>query len=192
MWFTSKPWQNVLSAVSLQWWLLTWALLSGCSTGKSPWAGGSAPWSSGSCWGCTGSRGCRSTSARWPGIACLGTLWRDGKGKWAGHLSTFHDFCTHQQAQEIVSGSTVQQGCCSFAPCKVTISYHGRLKGAIHFVLIFRKEKSRNLEFLQYGTKAPSQIKPEHIHGFVVETHGYSLLLYFIDVRALIACLDYD
>lgn len=164
-----------------------------CSTGKSPWAGGSARWSSGSCSGCTGSRGCRSTSARWLGIAFLGTLCWDSKGKWAGHPSTPQDFCTQQKAQETVLGCfLVQLGCCLFAPFKVTISYHGWIKGAIHFVFNFRKEKSRNLEFLQYGTTVPSQIKPEHIHDFIVEIHRYSLLHYFINVHALIGCLDYD
>lgn len=59
-------------------------------------------------------------------------------------------------------------------------------------MLIFREDKSRNLEFLQYGIIVPSEIKSEHFDGFIGEKHIYSLILYFINVHALLACLGYD
>lgn len=70
--------------------------------------------------------------------------------------STSHSFCTHQKGEVTAFRKLVLIGVLLFAPSRVMISYHGRISAVTHFVLIFREDKRRNLEFIQHRTVGPS------------------------------------
>lgn len=86
-----------------------------------------------------------------------------------------------KKAQETVLGSSVQQFCVM-------------ARSKVPFILCspLGKKSCGIWNFYSMVPLNPSQFKLEHIHEFIVETHGYTLLLYFISAHALIGCLDYD